>query len=66
VPATDDASSDSDPDVRRWHDNLARRSKNTVEVRLRRIGKFCKIVKLTPAELAEMGRQDAKKVTNLL
>jgi len=44
-----------DPDVRRWHENLARRSEVTADVYLRGLGWFCRTRKLTPAQLAAMG-----------
>ena len=31
----------NDPDVRRWYSNIARESKLTADVRLRRLGRFC-------------------------
>jgi len=56
----------SNPDIKRWHDNLARSSKNTAEVRLRRLSHFCEIHQMTPMELAELGMKDLRAVTDLL
>jgi len=43
-----------DPDVKRWHDNLARGSQGTADVYLRRVGSFCKEFKITPKKLASL------------
>lgn len=43
----------TDPDLRRWYDNLARGSQLTADVRLRRMVHFWKH-DITPAELANM------------
>lgn len=52
-----------DPDVRRWYQNLARGSRVTADVYLRRVGSFCTGLKLTPAELASMSE---RRLRNLL
>lgn len=56
----------SNPDVRRWRDNLSRRSKHTAEIRLRRMGKFCEDHNLTPMQLIEIGMRDNKDIADLL
>lgn len=56
----------NNPEVRRWHDNLARGSPLTAEVRLRRLGKFCEIHSMTPMELADLAMRDLRAATNLL
>ncbi len=56
----------SDPDVRRWHDNLRRSSMLTCTVRLRRLNLFCDRVGMTPHELAKMGRRDPMRAENTL
>ncbi len=56
----------SNPDIKRWHDNLARASPITAEVRLRRLGHFCEIHQMTPMELADLGMKDLRAVTDLL
>lgn len=33
----------ANPEIKRWHDNLARGSPVTAEVRLRRLDKFCRV-----------------------
>ncbi len=44
-----------DPDVRRWYDNLARGSRATADVYLRRVGAFCETAKTTPKKFALLG-----------
>jgi hypothetical protein len=53
-------------DIRRWHDNLARSSIVTAEVRLRKLGKFCENNKITPMELIDLGLKRPKDVADLL
>ncbi len=55
-----------DADVKRWHDNLARGSRNTAAVRLRRLGLFCEQNKTTPTGLVSIGRKDAKAAEDIL
>jgi len=43
-----------DKDVRRWFDNVARGSKITADVYLRRLGRFCVDNKITPAQFIKM------------
>ena len=54
------------PEIKRWHDNLARGSPITAEVRIRRLDKFCEIHEMTPMELADLGMRDIRAATNLL
>ena len=54
------------PEVKRWYDNLARGSKLTADVRLRRLDKFCEIHGMTPMQLADLGTRDIRTATNLL
>ncbi len=56
----------ANPDVKRWNDNVSRGSKNTAEVWLRRLSRFCEIHEMTPMELAELGMKDLRTVTDLL
>lgn len=56
----------SNPNVKRWYDNVSRGSPTTSEVWLRRLSKFCQDCNLTPMELAELGMKDARAVTDLL
>ncbi len=55
-----------DPDLKRWHNNLARGSKLTADVRLRRVANFCKIHDMTPSDLANLAQRDLRAATNLL
>ncbi|MCI4327124.1 MAG: site-specific integrase [Thermoplasmata archaeon] len=50
-----------DPDVRRWFDNLARGSRATADVHLRRLAALTASLRATPAELAQM---DEKQLYN--
>lgn len=56
----------SNPDVKRWYDNLARGSKNTAGARLRRLIHFCEVHQMTAIELAELGMRDEKAVSDLI
>ena len=56
----------SDPDVKRWHGNLARGSKITADVYLRRLGKFCETHHTTPIALKDLAVKDIKTATDLL
>ena len=56
----------SDPDVRRWHDNLRRSSALTGNVRLRRLNIFCERVGMTPRQLIQDGRDDPMRAENVL
>jgi hypothetical protein len=47
-----------DPDVQRWHRNLARGSRVTADVYLRRLGWFCEGHGLTPRGIAAMGQKE--------
>jgi len=51
------------PDVRRWYSNVARGSRVTADVYLRRVGGFCKEKGLTPADLAG---KDERELRDLL
>ena len=55
----------SDPDVKRWHGNLARRSMNTADAYLRRLGKFCETHHMTSIALKDLAVKDIKAATNL-
>ncbi|MGI0102572.1 MAG: site-specific integrase [Nitrosotalea sp.] len=55
-----------DTDLKRWYDNLARGSKITADVRLRRIANFCKIHNMTAKELARLAGVDLRAVTDLI
>jgi integrase len=52
-----------DPDVRRWYDNLARGSRVTADVYLRRLGGFTVNQKIQPRELLSLSD---KEISNLL
>ncbi|MDE1863321.1 MAG: hypothetical protein KGI33_10475 [Thaumarchaeota archaeon] len=55
-----------DDDVRRWYENLCRGSKLTASVRLRRLNLFCIQHKTSPGELVSIGKQDPRKLDDLL
>ena len=55
-----------DLDLKRWHSNLARGSKITADVRLRRVANFCKIHDMTPRDLAKLAQKDLRAVTDLI
>jgi len=48
------------PDVRRWLDNIERGSPLTAEVALRRLGRACELLQLTPKEMVTRAREDLK------
>lgn len=56
----------TNPEVKRWYDNLARGSPLTADVRIRRIDLFCSIHQMTPIQVAELGMKDLRMVTNLI
>jgi len=56
----------ANPDVKRWHDNLARGSPLTAEGRIRRLGRFCEMHQMTPAHLADLAARDLRTATDLL
>ena len=43
----------ADPDMKRWHDNLAAGSPITAEVYLRTLGLYCELEKMSPKEIIE-------------
>jgi hypothetical protein len=47
-----------DADVKRWYDNLARGSRVTADVYLRRLGSLCDRHKITPKQLAKMEEKE--------
>jgi len=49
-----------DPDVRRWHENVARGSQVTADVYLRRLGAFCRERGLTPVGLISMSEKNLR------
>ena len=56
----------TDPDVQRWHDNLARGSPHTAEVRVRKLGLFCERHRMTPKQLINISQNDVKTISDLL
>ena len=50
------------PDVERWYRNVARGSRVTADVYLRRVGGFCKEKGLTPADLAGKDERDLRNL----
>lgn len=55
-----------DDDVRRWYENLCRGSKLTADVRLRRLNLFCERHNMLPKDLALLGRNNIRKLEDLL
>ncbi|MEM2454816.1 MAG: site-specific integrase, partial [Candidatus Bathyarchaeia archaeon] len=47
-----------DVDVRRWYDNVARGSRVTADVYLRRLGSFCEHFNASPKQLIAMSEGD--------
>jgi len=47
-----------DIDVRRWYENVARGSRVTADVYLRRLGSFCAHFNVSPKQLIAMGEGD--------
>ena len=48
------------PDIRRWLDNIERGSPLTAEVALRRLGRACELLQLTPKEMLTRANEDLK------
>ncbi|MEO9308123.1 MAG: site-specific integrase [Nitrososphaera sp.] len=55
-----------DADLKRWFDNLARGSRLTAEVRLRRLANFCRIHDITPRQMVELAQRDLRTATDLI
>lgn len=55
-----------DLDVKRWYTDVGRGSPVTADVHLRRLSLFCDQNKLSPGELANLGRRDRKKLDDLM
>ena len=53
----------ANPDVRRWYENVARGSRVTADVYLRRLGSFCSQYNLEPDSILAM---DEVRLRNLL
>ena len=56
----------SNPEVSRWHANMARGSAITADITLRRLDVFCRTHQMSPMELANLGMKDVRTATNLL
>ena len=56
----------TNPEIKRWYDNLARGSVITADVRLRRLDMLCRTHDMTVMELADLGMRDVRTATNLL
>ncbi len=56
----------ANPEIKRWHDNLARGSESTAETRLRRLSWFCDKHEISPMQLAELAMKDLKAATDLI
>jgi hypothetical protein len=55
-----------DKNIRRWNENLARGSKITASVRLRRLALFCIRTNTTPSKLVRIGKKSASKVEDIM
>jgi len=55
-----------DKDARRWYDNVARGSRITAEVNLRRLSLFCRKHDLTPKSLVALGYRNHRKLEDLI
>lgn len=55
-----------DEDVRRWYDNLSRRSQITAEVNLRRLSLFCELHGSSAKTLVGMAKKNRKNVEDLV
>ncbi len=55
-----------DENIRRWHENMARGSKLTASVRLRRLKLFCQTTGKTAAELVSVGQKNIMELENIL
>ena len=56
----------SNPEISRWHANMARGSAITADITLRRLDVFCRTHQMSPMELASLGMKDVRTATNLL
>ena len=56
----------SNPEINRWHANMARGSAITADIMLRRLDLFCRAHQISPMELASLGMKDVRTATNLL
>lgn len=54
------------PDIKRWHDNLARGSEQTADVALRRLSLFCEQHNTDPISLVQRGKENKKWIEDLL
>ena len=57
---------EADADVLRWYNNLARGSKLTADVNLRRLGLFCERNHITPQHIVKIGQKNIKQLDDLL
>ena len=55
-----------DSDVKRWYENIARGSKITADVRLRRLGVYCERTNMSPKEFVQIGINSVKEVEDVL
>lgn len=56
--ATPPATLLADPDLRQWHENLARGSRATADINLRRLAAFCDSVQLDPKQLLTLSEKE--------
>ncbi len=56
----------ANPDVKRWHDNIARGSMITADTRLRRLRKFLEDHDMTAIQYANLATRDIRTATDIL
>jgi hypothetical protein len=54
------------PEIKRWHDNLARGSEQTADVALRRLSLFCEQHNTDPISLVQRAKENKKWIEDLL
>ena len=55
-----------DPDVKRWYDNMAKRSRLTANVKLQKLKIFCEKADTDPRKIIELAKCSNKKVTDMI
>jgi len=56
----------TNPDIKRWYENISRGSSVTAEVRLRRLSHFCEMHNITPMQVIELSIKDLRTATDLI
>jgi hypothetical protein len=55
-----------DPQVKRWYLNVSRGSRVTADVILRRLGKLCELLNMTPKEIVEKARSNLSNFQDMI